>query len=131
MAELTIPATWGLPALGPEPGAGFSRHTGFGGHQGQVGHRGRQVQLEPGFDAAEVAGLTDSQLDQPRQPVLHHHPALPVLGKGLALLQGPGLLQQTLLRVQLHRSSRTRFCRHAPGPQRAYPANRRVESEGL
>ena len=26
----------------------------------------------------------DSQLDQPRQPVLHHHAALPVLGKGLA-----------------------------------------------
>ena len=62
--------------------AGVGRQTGLGGHQGQVGHRGRQVQLEPGFDAAEVAGLADSQLDQPRQPVRHHHPALPVLAKG-------------------------------------------------
>ena len=82
----------GLGAAVAGTGAGSSRHTGFGGHQGQVGHRGRQVQLEPGFDAAEVAGLADSQLDQPRQPVLHYHAALPVLGKGLALLQGAGLL---------------------------------------
>ena len=44
------------------------------------------------FGTAGVAGLADSQLDQPRQPVLHHHAALPVLGKGLALLQGAGLL---------------------------------------
>ena len=48
--------------------------------------------LRQGFGTAEVAGLADSQLDQPRQPVLHHHAALPVLGKGLALLQGAGLL---------------------------------------
>ena len=41
----------------------------------------------------QVAGLADSQLHQPRQPVLHHHPALPVLAKGFTLLQGPGLLQ--------------------------------------
>ena len=59
----------------------------------KVGHGGSQVQLERGFDAAEVAGLADSQVDQPRQSVLHHHAALPVLGKGLALLQGAGLLQ--------------------------------------
>ena len=70
-------------------------------------------------------------MDQPRQPVLHHHPALPVLAKGLTLLQGPGLLQQRFLRVQLHRSSRTRFCRHAPGPQRAYSADRSIEPEAL
>ena len=36
--------------------AGIFWQTGFGGHQGQVGHGGSQVQLEPGFDAAEVAG---------------------------------------------------------------------------
>ncbi len=73
--------------------AGTCRQAGLGGHQGQVGHRGRQVQLEFGLGAPEAAGLADSQLDQPRQPALHHHPALPVLAKGLALLQGPGLLQ--------------------------------------
>ena len=72
-------------------GAGFSRQPGFGGHQGQVGHGGCQVQLEPGFGTAEVGGLADSQLDQPRQPVLHHYAALPVLGKGLALLQARAL----------------------------------------
>ena len=81
-----------LDAAGAGTGAGFSRHTGFGGHQGQVGHGGGQVQMEPGFDAAEVAGLADSQLDQPRQPVLHHYSLLPILGKGFTLLQGAGLL---------------------------------------
>ena len=73
--------------------AGVGWRTGLDGDQGQVGHRGRQVQLEFRLGAPEVAGLADSQLDQPRQPVLHHHPALPVLAKGLTLLQGPGLLQ--------------------------------------
>ncbi len=73
--------------------AGTCRQAGLGGHQGQVGHRGRQVQLEFGLGAPEAAGLADSQLDQLSQPALHHHPALPVLAKGLALLQGPGLLQ--------------------------------------
>ena len=80
-------------AAGPGTGGGFSRRAGFGGHQGQVGHRGGQVQLEPGFDAAEVAGLADSQLDQPCQPVLHHHAALPILSKTLAVLQCADLLQ--------------------------------------
>ncbi len=81
-----------LGAVGTGARAGSSRQSGFGRHQGQVGHGGCQVQLEPGFGTAEVARLADSQLDQPRQPVLHYHPALPVLGKGLALLQGAGLL---------------------------------------
>ena len=67
-------------------GAGFSRQPGFGGHQGQVGDGSGQVQLEPGFGTSEVAGLADSQLDQPRQAVLHHHAELPVFGKGFTLL---------------------------------------------
>ena len=75
-----------LGAAGPGTGAGFSRQPAFARHQGQVGHGGGQVQLEPGFGTAEVAGLADSQLDQPRQPVLHHHPPLPVFGKGFTLL---------------------------------------------
>ena len=85
------PGTQGAADAGTAAGVG--RQAGLGGHQGQVGHRGRQVQLEFRLGAAELAGLADSQLDQPRQPVLHHHPALPVLAKGLTLLQGPGLLQ--------------------------------------
>ena len=128
MAELTIPATWGLPALGPEQESPVI--PALEATKVRLATVAARYNRNLVLMRAEVAGLTDSQLDQER-PVLHHHPALPVLGKGLALLQGPGLLQQTLLRVQLHRSSRTRFCRHAPGPQRAYPAYRRVESEGL
>ena len=100
------PGTEGTADSGTAPGVG--RQTGLGGHQRQVGHRGRQVQLEPGLGAAEVAGLTDSQLGQPRQAVFHHHPALPVLAEGFTLLQGPGLLQQRFLRVQLHRPSQPR-----------------------
>ena len=80
-------------AAGPGTGGGFSRRAGFGGHQGQVGHRGCQVQLEPRLNPSEVAGLPDSQLHQPGQPVLHNHPPLTVPGKGFALLQGAGLLQ--------------------------------------
>ena len=72
---------------------GPARPSEFPRDQGQVGHRGRQVQLECRLGAPEVARLADSQLDQPRQTVLHYHPALAVLAKGLALLQGPGLLQ--------------------------------------
>ena len=84
------PGTEGTADFGSA--AGIFWQTGFGGHQGQVGHGGSQVQLELGFDAAEVACLADSQLDQPRQPVLHHYPALTVPGEGLTLLQGAGLL---------------------------------------
>ena len=78
------PGTEGTADFGSA--AGIFWQTGFGGHQGQVGHGGSQVQLEPGFDTAEVASLADSQLDQPRQPVLHHYPPLPVLAKGFTLL---------------------------------------------
>ena len=52
----------------------------------RVRHRGRQVQLEFRLGAPEVASLADPQLDQPRQPVLHHYPPLPVLAKGFTLL---------------------------------------------
>ena len=51
---------------------------------------GCQVQLEFSLDPPKVAGLPNSQLHQPGQTVLHHHPALTVPGKGLALLQGAG-----------------------------------------
>ena len=67
----------GLGNSAANSGAGFSRRAGFGGHQGQVGHRGGQVQLEPGFGTAEVAGLADSQLDQPRQAARHGSPTRP------------------------------------------------------
>ena len=110
---------------------GFSRIPVFARHQGQVGHRGRQVQLEPGLDPPEVAGLANPQLHQPGQPVLHHHPPLTVPGKGFALLQGAGLLQQCLLGMHLHRSAQSRRPRHALGPQLTCSAHRRIEPEAL
>ena len=71
---------------------GTARQPDFALHQGQVGHRGRQIQLEFRLDPTEVAGLADSQLDQPGQSVLHYHPSRSILVVGSALLQRSGLL---------------------------------------
>ena len=62
-----------------------ARQPDFARHQGQIGHRGRQIQLESRLDPAEVAGLADAQLDQPRQPMLYHHPSRSILVVGIAL----------------------------------------------
>ena len=75
---------------------GTARHPDFSCHQGQVGHRGRQIQLELRLGPAEVAGLADAQMDQPGQPVFHHHSTNSIFVIPGALLQGPGLLQQGL-----------------------------------
>ena len=67
---------------------GTARQPDFARHQGQIGHRGRQIQLESRLDPAEVAGLADAQLDQPRQPrqpMLYHHPSRSILVVGIAL----------------------------------------------
>ena len=64
-------------ADGTGTGAGFTGHAGFGGHQGQ---------LEQCLGASEAAGLADSELDQPRQPMLNDHTVSTVFGKGLTLL---------------------------------------------
>ena len=77
---------------------GTARRPDFAQHQGQVGHRGRQIHLESRLDPTEVTGLPDAQLDQPRQPVFCHHPALSVLVVVGALLRSPCLLQEGLLR---------------------------------
>ena len=53
-------------------------------------------------DPTEVAGLADAQLDQPRQPMLCHHSARSILVAGSALLQSPGLLQQSFLGMDQH-----------------------------
>ena len=71
---------------------GTAQQPDFAQHQGQVGYRGRQIQLAFRLDLTEVAGLADSQLDQPGQSVLHYHPSRSILVVGGALLQGPGLL---------------------------------------
>ena len=73
-------------AAGTGTGAGFTGHAGFGGHQGQISDRDRQVQLEQCLGTSEAAVLADSELDQPRQPMLNDHTASTVSGKGLTLL---------------------------------------------
>ena len=70
---------------------GAARPPEFPGHQGQVGYRGSQVQLAPGLDPAEIAGLAKAQLDQSGQPVFHHHSARSIFVIVSALLQRPGL----------------------------------------
>ena len=74
------------------PATGTARPPDFARHQGQVGYRGRQLQLELRLGTPEVAGLADSQLDQPGQSVLHYHSARSILVVGSALLQRSGLL---------------------------------------
>ena len=74
------------------PATGTAQQPDFSRHQGEIGHRGRQIQLEFRLDPTEVAGLADSQLDQPRQPMLYHHSACSILVVGSALLQRSGLL---------------------------------------
>ena len=74
------------------PATGTARPPDFAQHQGGIGHRGRQLQLELRLDPTEVAGLPDSQLDQPGQSVLHYHPSRSILVVGSALLQRSGLL---------------------------------------
>ena len=76
----------GQSGSGTGTGAGFTGHAGFGGHQGQISDRGSQVQLEQCLGTSEVAGLADSELDQPRQPMLNDYTASTVFGKGLTLL---------------------------------------------
>ena len=106
-----------------------ARQPDFARHQGQIGHRGRQIQLESRLDPAEVAGLADAQLDQPRQPMLYHHPSRSILVVGIALLQRSCLLQQGFLRVDQHSASLPAFGRDALGPQLAYPTHRPVEMD--
>ena len=72
--------------------AATARPPDFARHQGEIGHRGRQIQLEFRLDPTEVAGLPDSQLDQPGQSVLHYHPSRSILVVGSALLQRSSLL---------------------------------------
>ena len=111
--------------------AGTARQPDFARHQGEIGHGGRQVQLESRLDPTEVAGLPDAQLDQPSQSVLHYHPSRSILVVVGALLQGPGLLQQGFLGMDLHPPSLPAFGRDALGPQWTYPTYRPIKLEGL
>ena len=111
--------------------AGTARQPDFAQHQGQVGYRGRQIQLGFRLDPTEVAGLADSQLDQPRQPVFCHHSERSILVVVGALLQCSGLLQQGFLGMDQHPSTLPAFGRDALGAQWTYPTYRPVELEGL
>ena len=107
----------------------IARQACFARHQCQVGHRGCQVQLEPGLGPPKVAGLANPQC--PAGPAgAPPPPATYGIGKGIAPLQDAGLLQQSLLRMQLHPSPFTSFGRNAPGPQRTYPTHCPVKLEG-
>ena len=123
--ELTIPAAWRCVA---GTGAGFSRQPGFGATR-QVGHGGCQVQLEPGFGTAEVAGLADSHWTSrasrcpPRGAAGTRQMPRSAAGRGPAVTALPAGAVAPFVPYL--------FCRHALGPQGAYPADRRVESEGL
>ena len=90
-AKRMVPARRALPALEPPPV--LAGRPALAATRVRLATVAARYNWEFRLGAPEVAGLADSQLDQPRQPVLHHHPALPVLAKGLTLLQGPGLLQ--------------------------------------
>ena len=110
---------------------GTAQQPDFARHQGEIGHRGRQIQLEFRLDPTEVAGLPDSQLDQPGQSVLHHHPSRSILVVVGALLQGPGLLQHAFLGMDQHPSTLPALGRDALGTQWTYPTYRPVELESL
>ena len=56
----------------------------------------------------KVARLTETELDQPGQPMLHHLAAPAVLRERVALLYGTGLLQERFLRMQAHRPALAR-----------------------
>ena len=111
--------------------AGTARQPDFARHQGEIGHRGRQIQLAFRLDPTEVAGLPDSQLDQPSQSVLHYHPSRSILVVVGALLQDPGLLQHAFLGMDLHPSTLPALGRDALGAQWTYPTYCPVELESL
>ena len=79
-----MPVTRTLSELGPEPVSPVM--PALAATRVRISDCGRQVQLEQCLGASEVAGLADSELDQPRQPTLNDHTASTVFGKGLTLL---------------------------------------------
>ena len=99
------------------------------GHQGEIGHGGGQIQLAFGLGPTETAGLAHPQLRQASQSVLRRHPQAPIRGKGGAVLQRPGLLQQALQGMQAHGAPHARAGGHAPRPQGAGVAHCALEPE--
>ena len=61
--------------------------------------------MEFGLGSANVPGLANPQVDEPRQPVLDHHPQRTILGVTRTSLQRPCLLQQALTGMHSHRSA--------------------------
>jgi len=69
--------------------------------QRQVGHGSGHQQLERGFGATPVTGLTKAELDEPSESVLNHLAAALVLPERRAGLQAAGSLQEPLLWMKL------------------------------
>ncbi len=70
-------------------------------------------------------------MDQPRQAMLDHLPPATVFGEVLTFLEGPGLLQERLLRMECHRAAFALSSRHALGPQGSCATDLRVELKTL
>jgi hypothetical protein len=73
-----------------------------GRHERQVHDGGGHQQLEERLGPTEVAGLAYAELHQPRQPVFGCLTQLTIRCESLASLEGPRLLEQSLLRVDHH-----------------------------
>jgi len=91
----------------------------FGAYQGQVGHCSGHHQLEQRLSASKVAGLPNPQLNQACQSVFDYLPLLRILLERRTVLQGSGLLQKVLLRMETYRSALGSFGLDAVAVQRA------------
>ena len=70
-------------------------------------------------------------MDQPSQAMLGHLSPLSVFGEVLTLLEGPGLLQEHLLGMEIHRTAFALPAGNTFGLQGAYATDLRVELKTL
>ena len=80
----------------------ISHESGAHPHKREIGDGSGHQELEERLGPTEVAGLAHAELHQPRQPVFGDLTQLAIRCERLASLEGPGLLEQGLLRVDHH-----------------------------